>query len=70
MSKFTQFIPGSKDGTVRGDTADLPMKTEGSFATDSYGASLDPSATNAKGKITGATQSDPFAKDHTDPELV
>lgn len=54
----------NKDGSIRGDSRDLPMKSEGSFATDSYGADLGPDATNRKGRITGATGSDPMDQCH------
>lgn len=60
MSKFSQFEQTAKNDMVRGDTSDLPMKTEGSMSPDSYGADLGPDATNGKGSIAGSTKSNPI----------
>ncbi|TXH47993.1 MAG: hypothetical protein E6Q97_25980 [Desulfurellales bacterium] len=65
-----QFEHAKKDGSIRGDTADLPMKTEGSMSPDTYGADLGPEATNGKGSITGSTKSDPKDKCSADKGLV
>lgn len=65
-----QFEPAKKDGSLRGDTADLPMKTEGSMSPDSYGADLGPDALNRKGSITGATKSDSMDKCSADKGVV
>ena len=45
------------DGSIRGDTSDLPMRGSMTNVTDTYGADLGQSATNRMGKLTG-TQSD------------
>lgn len=65
-----QFESAKKDGSLRGDTADLPMKTEGSMSPDTYGADLSPEATNGKGSIAGSTRSDAKDKDCADKGLV
>lgn len=49
----------NRDGSIRGDTADLPNKGTGTNVTDTYGADLGSEATNSKGGISGATKSNP-----------
>ena len=45
-------------GELQGDDKPMPDRGTGSGVTDTYGADLGQDATNAQGKITGATGSD------------
>jgi len=47
-------------GVVQGDSKPMPMKNEGSMATDTYGADLGPDATNRIGSIKSTSKSDPM----------
>lgn len=57
-------------GVVMGDTRAMPDRGTGTgmtgFDLQDGGMSLDQSATNSMGKISGATQSDPAAECHAD----
>lgn len=54
----TNFRP-TPDAKLRGDDKAMPDRGTGTGVTDTYGADLSPQAQNRKGKITGATGSDP-----------
>lgn len=43
---------------MQGDSKAMPDRGTGTGVEDSYGASLDGSAINSKGSITGSTKSD------------
>lgn len=52
----TNFRP---TGNLEGDSKAMPDRGTSVGVTDTYGADLSPTAQNRKGKITGATGSDP-----------
>ncbi len=54
------------DGSMRGDESGVSSKGSTTGVTDTYGASVQPSATNRKGGISGATGSDAMDKTRAD----
>lgn len=62
--KDSNYIP---TGELQGDTKGMPDRgTKTGMNGDTYGASLDPDATNSMGGISGSTGSDAMGEDSAD----